>query len=92
MIPKIFTRRSTYSSLLRGGLARKLGYRRSAGWPERRLPVLDMIESRERTRSGHHAAMSWASMPPIDAPTTWAASMPNWSSSLMPSSAISPSV
>src|SRR5215217_513815 len=71
MIPKTFTRRSMYSSLVRGGLARKDGYRRSAGWPEKRLPVLDMIETRERTRSGHHAAISWASMPPIDAPTTW---------------------
>ena len=46
------------------------------------LPVVDMIEVSERTRCGNEIAISWAIMPPIDAPTRCA--------DLMPSASISP--
>ena len=49
---------------------------RSFGSPARRLPVVDMIDVSESTRSGRRIAIVWAIMPPIDTPTTWAASMP----------------
>ena len=41
------------------------------------LPVVDMIEVSERTRCGNEIAISWAIMPPIDAPTRWADWMPS---------------
>ena len=41
------------------------------------------------TRRGWPIAIAWAIIPPIDAPTTWAASMPRWSSSPAASSAMS---
>ena len=44
-------------------------------------PVVDMIDVSVRTRVGCSMAMVWAIIPPIDAPTTWAASMPRSSSS-----------
>src|ERR671928_42549 len=48
--------------------------------PTRRLPVVDMIETRESTRSGWRAASVCAIIPPIEAPTTWAAWTLRWSS------------
>ena len=48
----------------------------NAGWPFQRLPVLDMIETSDSTRSGYFAAIVWAIMPPIEAPTTCARSIP----------------
>jgi len=60
----------------RGGRRRKIGYARSAGLPTSRFPVVDMIDVKESTRSGWLAASIWAIIPPIDAPTTWAFSMP----------------
>ncbi len=42
---------------------------RSAGWPDHRLPVIDMIDTSERAESGCRAASVWAIMPPIEAPT-----------------------
>ena len=50
-----------------------------------------MIDTSESTRSGCRAAIVWAIMPPIDAPTMWAGSMPSSSSSPSPSSAMSAS-
>ena len=64
---------------------------RSAGHARQRCPVLDMIEASERTRSGCRAAISWAIMPPIEAPTTCARSIPSASSRPIPSSAMSAS-
>ena len=48
---------------------------RNEGWPLQRAPVLDMIEASDSTRSGCRAAIVWAIMPPIEAPTMWAASI-----------------
>ena len=62
------------------------------GWPTRGSPVVDMIEVSVRTRSGCSMAIVWAIIPPIDAPTTWAVSMPRASSSPTASSAMSESV
>ncbi len=56
------------------------------------LPELDMIRPSDRTRSGWLPASTWAIIPPIDAPTTCARSMPRWSSSPLTSSARSTSV
>ena len=46
------------------------------GAPYSGSPVIDMIDVRVRTRVGCSMAMVWAIIPPIDAPTTWADSMP----------------
>ena len=54
-----------------------------------RSPVFDMIDVRLATRPGCSMAIVWAIMPPIDMPTTWARATPRWSSSPMPSSAMS---
>ncbi len=48
-----------------------------------------MIEVSERRRSGRSIAIVCAIAPPIDAPTTWARSMPSVSSRPNPSAAIS---
>ena len=61
------------------------------GCPIQRLPVLDMIETSERTRRVL-AASVWAIIPPIDAPTTWAGSIPSRVKSPTASSAMSLSV
>ena len=89
---KSLAMRSTYSSLLAGGASMNIGIARIAGWPLQRLPVEDMIEANESTRSGCLAASSWPTIPPIDAPTTCALSMPSSSSSAAASSAMSASV
>ena len=65
---------------------------RSDGWPLQRAPVLDMIDTSDSTRSGCSAAIVWAIMPPIEAPTTWAASISRWSSRPAASAAMSASV
>ena len=59
--------------------------------PTRRSPVVDMIDVSESTRSGRSIAIVCAIIPPIDAPTTWARSMPRWSSRPNVSVAMSPS-
>ena len=86
------TRLSTYCSLVRGGFAMKNGYTRSAGWPFQRLPVVDMIEASDSVRCGWRAAKTWAIIPPIEAPTMCAASIPRLSSRPATSSAMSTSV
>ena len=62
---------------------------RASGWPTSGSPVVDMIEVSVRTRSGCSMAMVWAIIPPIDAPTTWADSMPRASSRPTASAAMS---
>ena len=76
---------------VRGGRAAIRTQVDSAGRPIRRAPVIDIIEVRLRTRSGKCAATVWAIMPPIDAPTRWAAPMPRASSRPTVSAARSPS-
>ena len=49
------------------------------GEPTRRLPVVDIIETSERTRSGWRIAIVWPIIPPIEAPVTCADSIPSWS-------------
>ncbi len=61
-------------------------------WPYSSSPVIDMTEMSEATRVGCSMATVWAIIPPIDAPTTWARSMPRWSSSPTASAAMSDSV
>ncbi len=62
------------------------------GSPSQRLPVLDIIETSERTRSGLRIAAVWAIIPPIEAPTRCADSIPRWSISPIVSAAISRSM
>ena len=50
-----------------------------------------MIDVSERTRSGWSIAIFCTIIPPIDAPTMWADSMPRWSSRLIASAAMSAS-
>ena len=64
----------------------------SAGWPFQHPPVLDMIETSESVRCGERIASVWAIMPPIDAPTMCALSIPRWSSTPTLSPAMSASV
>ena len=54
--------------------------------------VLDMIEHKERTRSGYSTARRWAIMPPMDTPTICAESIPRESSTPAASSAMSHSL
>jgi hypothetical protein len=56
-----------------------------------REPVVDMIEVSVCTRSGCRAAMTWAIMPPIEAPTTCARSSPSAPIRPAPSAAMSAS-
>ena len=55
------------------------------------LPVVDIIEVRERTRSGCSIAIVCAIAPPMDAPTTCTFSKPSTSSNPTASAAISES-
>ena len=57
--------------------------------PNSGSPVVDMTDVNERTRCGYSMAIVWAIIPPIEAPTTWARSMPNTSSSSTASFAMS---
>ena len=65
---------------------------RELGWPDQRAPVLDMIEHSDSTARGCSIAIVWAIMPPIEAPTTCARSIPRWSSRPTASPAMSESV
>jgi hypothetical protein len=51
-----------------------------------------MIDTSDETRSGCSIAIVWAIIPPIEAPTTWAARTPRWSSRPIASAARSDSV
>ena len=61
----------------------------SRGWirPTVRRPVVDMIDVSDSTRSLWSMARVCPIMPPIETPTTWARSMPRWSSRPIASSA-----
>jgi hypothetical protein len=56
------------------------------------LPVVDMIEVRERVFSGWLAAISWAIIPPMEAPTMCAFSIFRASSNPTASAAMSSKV
>src|SRR5216684_4218271 len=81
---QVCAKRSKYSSLVAGGGAIRTAAASRVGGGSFGLPVVDMIEVSERTRWGNEIAISWAIMPPIDAPTRCA--------DLMPSTSISPIV
>ena len=68
IIENTLSARSIAASLPVGGRLASIGKRRRAGWPTRRLPVVDMIDVSERTSSGRRAASVWAIIPPIEAP------------------------
>ena len=55
----------------------------------RRLPGLDMIDTRLRTRLGCRMVIVWATIPPSDTPSTCARAMPSASSRPAESSAMS---
>ena len=63
-----------------------------SGCPTSSAPVVDMIDVSVCTLSGCRIARVWAIIPPIEAPTTWAAAMPVASSRPAASSAMSSSV
>ena len=76
----------------RGAGRSSTAYIVSAGWPFQKPPVLDMIETSDSVRCGYRIAIVWAIMPPIEAPTTCARSIPRWSSTPTLSPAMSASV
>ncbi len=86
---KVFTVCSTAASRPGEGRAISVPKVFGAGIPTRRLPVVDIIETSDRTRSGLSIASVWAIIPPIEAPTTWADSIPRWSISPVVSAAMS---
>jgi len=49
----------------------------------------DLQRTSERTRAGARIAIVWATIPPIEAPTTCAAAIPRWSRRPVVSSAMS---
>src|SRR5215218_5567261 len=59
------------------------GERRGSG------PGVVLISVKERTRSGYRKAAAWATIPPTDTPTRWAASMATASSTPIASLAMS---
>ena len=68
-------------------MASGVGLRRRRG-----SPVVDMIDVSVSTRSGCSIAIVWTIIPPIDAPTTWAARCRGASSRPTASAAMSDSV
>ncbi|MEZ5262091.1 MAG: hypothetical protein R2755_09990 [Acidimicrobiales bacterium] len=60
-----------------------------SGSSRARSPVVDIIEVSEPTRSGAVMASSCATMPPSEAPSTWARSTSSASSSASVSAAMS---
>ena len=81
---QVWAKRAIYSSLVVGGGAISMAAASRVGGGTLGLPVVDMIEVSERTRCGNEIAISWAIMPPMEAPTRCA--------DLMPSTSISPIV
>src|SRR6185312_15501904 len=81
--------RTKYSSLLAGGGAISTAVASRVGGGTFGLPVVDMIEVSDRTRSGNEIAISCAIMPPIEAPTRCADLMPSTFIRPMTSSAMS---
>ena len=66
---QVCAKRLRYSSLVVGGGAISIAAASRVGGGTFGLPVVDMIEVSERTRCGNEIAISWAIMPPIEAPT-----------------------
>ncbi|PQM46486.1 hypothetical protein C1Y40_03347 [Mycobacterium talmoniae] len=75
-----------------GGPVRIASSARGAGGGRNGWLLDEKITANERVRRAKRAAKTWAIMPPIEAPTTCARSMPRWSSTAAPSSAMSSSV
>ena len=73
------TEASMYSSKLLPRRPSSIGISRGSCQPTVRRPVVDMIETRLRTRAGFLIATVWAIMPAIETPTTWARSISRWS-------------
>ena len=84
--------RSIASSSVAGGAPKSSALASAVGWPTSRSPVVDMIDTTERTTSGCSMAMACTIIPPIDAPTTCAGAMPSSSSRAAASAAMSDSV
>ncbi len=59
------------------------------GAPTKRSPVVDMMEQAVANRAGWWITRAWVIMPPMEAPTTCARSMPRWARSAAASSAMS---
>ena len=76
-------------AVVRGGRSSSTGITSGLGWPTSGSPVVDMIDVSDSTRSGCSMAIVCTIMPPIDAPTMWARSMPRASSRPIPSAAMS---
>ena len=89
---QVCAKRAKYSSLVVGGGAISTAVASRVGGGTFGLPVVDMIEVSERTRCGNEIAISWAIMPPIDAPTRCADLMPSASIRPIVSSAMSRSL
>src|SRR5918993_215292 len=80
---------SPASSRSRAGGASSAVIASGVGWPTSGSPVIDMIDTRARTRSRWFRATVWAIIPPIETPTMCARSTPRWSSRPTASSAMS---
>ena len=69
---QVFTERSMACSRVRSAGPSSTGNSRGSCHPTERRPVVDMIDTRESTRSRCSRASVWAIMPPIETPVTWA--------------------
>ncbi len=74
MLRTSLANRSSHAASLAGASKASL-ITRHRGSADSGLPELDMISPSDASRSGLLPASTWAIMPPIDAPTTWARSM-----------------
>ena len=80
---------SMYASRSFGARRISTPHTRSFGVPTKRSPVVDIIEASEARAPAASIAICWAIIPPIEVPTTWARSMPRWSSRPKASAAMS---
>ena len=71
---------SAYAVRPRPRRASSTGTSRGCCQPTERLPVVDMMLVSDSTRRGRSTAMVCTTIPPIDTPHRWAASIPRWSS------------
>ena len=73
--------RAVFRALARSGRALEINtsspLASAVGWPTSRSPVVDMIDTTERTTWGCSIAMVCTIIPPMDAPTTCAGAMPS---------------
>lgn len=83
-----FSAAATYPSRSAGFGANNTACASGLDRPYSLSPVEDIIDVKVSTRSGQERAIVWAIIPPIEAPTTWARSIPSALSSPRPSSAM----